>query len=260
MKKIITSILCLCLLVGALSSCAGCGKHPTDPNAKGHNFLDQWSTNATYHWHDCSDKTCTVQIDKAEHTWGEPTLVKEATVHEHGELKYVCTVCARSKTEAVVFKGFDASFWADIAKAENFANITVAENTTQNEVYKSASYLFTAEAVHVTNINTDTSEMTSEVAGEATAQRLRTYYADLFSVVIALGEKCDYVEISRTFSSASTFDVTIDGTAYKLSELAIELDSDLKASKLNFVLTDAAGAATKYEISLSAYGTTKLPE
>lgn len=259
MKRILTSILCL-ILVLSFTSCAGCGKHPTDPEAKGHDYLDQWSTNATHHWHACAEKTCNAQIDRAEHTWGEPTLVKEATVHEPGELKYVCTVCQRSKTEAVEFEGFETSFWTDLAKAENFANITIAENTTKGEQYDSAIYRFNASGVHLTSVNTVTSEQTSEIVGEATAERLRTFYSGLLSAVITLGEKCEYVPISRSFAASETVDVTVDGVAYKLSELSIELSSDLKASKLEFVLTTAEGAVTEYDLSLSDYGSTTFPE
>jgi hypothetical protein len=258
MKRILTSILCL-ILVLSFTSCAGCGKHPTDPAAKGHDYLDQWSTNATHHWHDCSDKTCTAQIDRAEHTWGEATLVKEATFKEAGELKYVCTVCQRSKIETVDFKGFDASFWADLCKAENFANVTLSENTTVAEVYASAIYYFTTEAVYLTSVNVDTSETTTEEVGEATAARLRSYYADFLATVIALGEKCEYIPISKSLSSSETFDVTVDGGAYKITELKIELDDSLKVSHLQFVMTNDRGA-TQYDISLSAYGTTKIPE
>ena len=258
MKRILTSILCL-ILVLSFTSCAGCGKHPTDPAAKGHDYLDQWSTNATHHWHDCSDKTCTAQIDKAEHTWSEPTLVKEATFKEAGELKSVCTVCQRSKIEYVEFKGFDASFWADLCKAENFANVTISENTTVAEVYASAIYYFTTEAVYLTSVNVDTSETTTEAVGEATAARLRTYYADFLATVIALGEKCEYIPISKSLSSSETFDVTVDGGAYKITELEIALDDSLKVSNLKFVMTNDRGA-TQYDISLSAYGTTKIPE
>ena len=258
MKRILTSILCL-ILVLSFTSCAGCGKHPTDPAAKGHDYLDQWSTNATHHWHDCSDKTCTAQIDKAEHTWGEPTLVKEATFKEAGELKYVCTVCQRSKIETVDFKGFDASFWADLCKAENFANITIAENTIVGEAYNSAYYRFNADGVHFTNVNTDTSETTSEIVGEATAARLRAYYAEFLPTIIAFGEKCEYIPISKSLASSDTFDVTVDGGAYKITELKIELDDSLKVERLQFVMTNDRGA-TQYDIVLSEYGTTKFPE
>ena len=258
MKRILTSILCL-ILVLSFTSCAGCGKHPTDPAAKGHDYLDQWSTNATHHWHDCSDKTCTAQIDRAEHTWGEPTLVKEATFKEAGELKYVCTVCQRSKIEYVEFKGFDASFWADLCKAENFANVTISENTTVAEVYASAIYYFTTEAVYLTSVNVDTSETTSEIVGEATAARLRAYYAEFLPTIIALGEKCEYIPISRSLASSDTFDVTVDGGAYKITELEIALDDSLKVERLQFVMTNDRGA-TQYDIVLSEYGTTKFPE
>ena len=260
MKRTITAILCLILTLGAFTSCSGCGKHPTDPAAKGHDFLPQWSTNATHHWHDCSDKTCTAQIDRAEHTWGEATLVKEATIDSDGELKSVCTVCQRSKIEYVEFKGFDASFWTDLAKASNYENYTLSESTITGDVYASALYYFTADKVYLTSVNVDTSEMTTEEVGEATAERLRSYYTNFLGTVIELGQKCEYVLISRSFASSESFDVTVDGKAYKISELKIELDDDLKVTKLDFVMTDAENSAVKYDYSFSAYGTTAKPE
>lgn len=259
MKRTVTAILCLILTLGAFTSCAGCGKHPTDPAAKGHDFLPQWSTNATHHWHDCSEKTCTAQIDRAEHTWGEPTLLKEATFQESGELKYVCTVCQRSKIDTVDFEGFEDSFWADLAKASNYKNFMLSEDTTVGDTYASATYRFTDDAVYLTSVNVESSETSTEEVGEATANRLRSYYTEFLGTVIGLGQKCDFVLISRTFSSSETFDVTIDGKACKISELNIELDEDLKVRRLIFVLTDADGVATKYECSLSEYGTTSKP-
>ena len=260
MKRTVTAILCLILTLGAFTSCAGCGKHPTDPAAKGHDYLPQWSTNATHHWHACSDKTCTAQIDRAEHTWGEATLVKEATIDSDGELKSVCTVCQRSKIEYVEFKNFESSFWADLAKASNYENYTLEENTTVGEVYASAIYSFTAETVYFTNVDVNSSEMTTEEVGEATAERLRSCYTSLFGTLIVLGEKCEFFPISRGFTSEETFDVTIDGKACKVSELMIELNEDHKVRKLAFVLTDAENNTTKYEINLRNYGTTVKPE
>ena len=43
------------------------------------------------------------------------------------------------------------------------------------------------------------------------------------------------------------------------AELKIELDDSLKVSNLKFVMTNDRGA-TQYDISISAYGTTKIPE
>jgi hypothetical protein len=161
----------------------------------------------------------------------------------------------RYATTVAFAEGIDAPAYI----AENFANVTISENTTVAEVYASAIYYFTTEAVYLTSVNVDTSETTTEAVGEATAARLRTYYAEFLPTIIALGEKCEYIPISRSLASSDTFDVTVDGGAYKITELEIALDDSLKVSNLKFVMTNDRGA-TEYDISLSAYGTTKIPE
>lgn len=76
MKKLI-SILCmlaLCLSVGAIFSACG--------TATDHIYSDEWTTDATHHWHECADVNCTEIADKAEHTFEND----------------VCSVCGYTRT------------------------------------------------------------------------------------------------------------------------------------------------------------------
>ena len=35
-----------------------------------HNYSSKWSTDATYHWHACTDSGCTAKGDYEEHSFG----------------------------------------------------------------------------------------------------------------------------------------------------------------------------------------------
>lgn len=39
--------------------------------------------------------------EEHKHTWGEPTITKEATETEIGEITYVCTECGEVRTETI---------------------------------------------------------------------------------------------------------------------------------------------------------------
>ena len=60
-----------------------------------HTFKTEWSKDATYHWHVCEDEGCTEVSDKAEHTWGTPTVT------EAKERVFTCTACGETKTEII---------------------------------------------------------------------------------------------------------------------------------------------------------------
>jgi hypothetical protein len=257
MKRTTTFILCLCLILSVFTSCSGCGDHSADPSDKSHDFLPQWSTNATYHWHDCSEKTCTATIEKAEHTWGEATLVKEATPLEFGELKSICTVCQRSKTENVDFKGYPASVWADLAKPSNFENFTLLETIVHDNTQESTTYHFTKEGVSRKDATLDDAQ--AEIMTGDEAANFMDYYSSVIPTVIALGEKCEYVVITKEFTSESTFDITIRDSAYKLSSLSITFNADEKVCGVFFKLADTESNIKDIGWTITDYGTTKLP-
>lgn len=72
-----------------------------------HTFDTQWSTDETHHWYKCTDAACSEQKDKAEHTFDEGIVEKEASSTEAGVKKYTCTVCGYAKTEAIVATGVE---------------------------------------------------------------------------------------------------------------------------------------------------------
>lgn len=63
-----------------------------------HTFAEEWSRDESNHWHAA---TCEHDItdSKAEHSFGEWTVTKEATCTENGERKTTCTICGYEKTE-----------------------------------------------------------------------------------------------------------------------------------------------------------------
>ena len=73
--------------------CSVCGGTiAADPHA----FSQQWSYNASEHWHECL--VCGRQIDNAEHTF-EWVTDKEATETEKGEKHEECSVCHATRNE-----------------------------------------------------------------------------------------------------------------------------------------------------------------
>lgn len=86
-----------------------------------------WSSDATYHWHDCTVSGCGKQFDKAEHTWNEGTITTEATFTSDGEKTYTCTVCQKTKTETVIMEYIDVNFAKSDAEVQTKVRFTVTE-------------------------------------------------------------------------------------------------------------------------------------
>lgn len=86
-----------------------------------------WSSDATYHWHDCTVSGCGEQFDKAEHTWNEGTITTDATFTIDGEKTYTCTVCQKTKTETVTMEYIDVNFVKSDAEVQTKVRFTVAE-------------------------------------------------------------------------------------------------------------------------------------
>lgn len=89
-----------------------------------------WSSDATYHWHDCTVSGCGEQFDKAEHVWDEGTVTTPATFTSDGEKTYTCTVCEKTKTETVTMEYIDVNFVKSDAEVQTKVRFTVAETGT----------------------------------------------------------------------------------------------------------------------------------
>ncbi len=62
--------------------CTGCDAKLTDGQAiptSAHSLATTWSTDGTYHWHECTVSECTYVADKTTHSGGEATCIAKAT-------------------------------------------------------------------------------------------------------------------------------------------------------------------------------------
>ena len=117
-KSIWVFVLSLCLIVPAMFMMTACGHK--------HTAVTEWSSDATYHWHVCEDEKCQEQLDKAEHTWDAGVITKEATFLEDGEKTYTCSVCKRTKTEAVAYNYVDLNY-VEKEDTQTYTKFTVTE-------------------------------------------------------------------------------------------------------------------------------------
>ena len=117
-KSIWVFVLALCLIVPAMFMMTACGHK--------HTAVTEWSSDATYHWHVCEDEKCQEQLDKAEHTWDAGVITKEATFLEDGEKTYTCSVCKRTKTEAVAYNYVDLNY-VEKEDTQTYTKFTVTE-------------------------------------------------------------------------------------------------------------------------------------
>ena len=109
MKKALALLLALCLCFTLGMALVSCDEEAPEHT---HTFKTDWSKDATNHWHVCEGEGCTEVSEKAEHTFGEATKVK------NGVYNYACTGCDHVKTETMETK----------LTAEQFANLTLGEN------------------------------------------------------------------------------------------------------------------------------------
>ncbi len=85
-------------------TCTACGETRTEAIAKlnhEHTPATEWTSNATQHWHNCTDENCNVKVDTASHTWNNGTETVAATEITEGVKTYKCTICGKEKTETI---------------------------------------------------------------------------------------------------------------------------------------------------------------
>ena len=89
-KYLLTFVFAICLMIPAMFMLTACGHN--------HKALAEWQNDATYHWHACEDENCKEQRDKAEHTWGDWTVIEASTCTEKGNEERACAVCGHKET------------------------------------------------------------------------------------------------------------------------------------------------------------------
>ena len=70
-----------------------------------HTYAEEWTTDATHHWHEATCEHSGERSDYAEHTWNSGEVTTAATCTEAGEKTYTCTVCDATKQETVPATG-----------------------------------------------------------------------------------------------------------------------------------------------------------
>ena len=108
MKKLkwLTPILMISLLFG-MAACKHSTDDPKAPESHHHTFATEWTRDETYHWH---ASTCGHDVieGKAEHTFGDWIITKEATKEVEGSKYRICAVC--NEEEVVDFAKIPKDF------------------------------------------------------------------------------------------------------------------------------------------------------
>ena len=94
MKKQISLFTAILFAVSTLM--VGCSQEVHE-----HTFAEEWSSDKTNHWHAATCGHTTEVSGKAEHTFGDWTVTKEATEEADGSKERTCTVCGYKATEAI---------------------------------------------------------------------------------------------------------------------------------------------------------------
>ncbi len=92
-KTILTTLLAGLIL--AVSSCGG-----DAPSGHTHVWSTSWSSDETYHWHDCEVEGCTVRGSEEFHKFGEWIIDVPATEEHDGTRHHVCEICGYSHSES----------------------------------------------------------------------------------------------------------------------------------------------------------------
>ncbi len=112
-----------------------------------HIFGEEWKNDETSHWKECE---CGEKSEEAEHTFGEWTVIKEATEKEEGSRERVCGICGFKDTESIPvldhthkfgeWKSDKNSHWKECECGEKseeaehiFGEWTVIKEATENE-------------------------------------------------------------------------------------------------------------------------------
>ena len=95
-KKLPALVLAMTMAIGLATPAA---------LAVDHNYNSKWSTDATYHWHACTDADCTAKGDYEEHDFGGIQVTNEPTCYQEGKGVRTCQTCGYEKTESIAATG-----------------------------------------------------------------------------------------------------------------------------------------------------------
>ncbi|MBQ9805693.1 MAG: hypothetical protein IJW49_04210 [Clostridia bacterium] len=244
MKRIVSILLTICMLLSLSTMLASCGHDCV--------FSEDWTKDATHHWHACAHEDCTELTDKAEHVWDEGQITTKATQEAAGVKTFTCKTCAQTKTEAIEFTGLSEEEW-NIALSEfTFENVSYEESAISSKGDKSGTvkYKLTKDLVW---IQRNAIKLTDE-------EEIKTFRRALVDSIreIVPYESYQYDAATKTYKATekiyfsalktSTQNVTLTFANGRLVEIKYEV-------KIYAVGDDYTVTAT---IKLSDYGTTTI--
>ena len=89
-------LLVVVVLASALALFVACGK-----DRPLHIWAEEWSKNAQYHWHACTDAGCPGKDSYAYHDFSLVETIKEPSCSEVGRGKYKCDTCDYEKEDDI---------------------------------------------------------------------------------------------------------------------------------------------------------------
>ncbi len=252
MKRILTSLIAVCLIISALASFTAC-EHKCE-------YSTAWTTDDNEHWHICNDAECTLVADKAVHTWDEGKITAEATQEADGVKTFTCTVCQKTRTEKVEFTGLSREAWNGVITADTFKNVTF----TQTAVMKAMG--ITVETTVTYIIADDGMMIKMEAAGESNEVvcpegELENSKKEFVNVV---QDMCDFDSFkydpkSKTYVSTKTIKLSLLDMESSETVLRFEDGKPVEyIAKGNTVIENI-----KYDVEVTYtftdYGTTEIP-
>lgn len=251
MKKVLSILLAAAMLLALCATLASCG-HKCE-------FSDDWSSDADYHWHDCTDESCVEIADKAEHEWDDGEITTAATQEKDGEKTFTCKVCDEKKTEKVVFTGYTKEEW-DAAFAisifENFSYTEKATATTDGvSVETELVYKCTKDSCWAKmTVGPESEEESSDDKEEV--DRIRENLVDSIKD-IAVYDKFDYDAATKTYKAKSPIEIEAIGESTSDVTLKFE-DGKLVECKYSIsTVVDGVSCSATSTITIS-YGTVVL--
>ena len=93
-----------------LHKCSKCGDSYRDGAvaALGHNPDEDWSPNATEHWHECKNG-CGQRTNVGSHIFDEGVVESQATCERNGRIVYTCTTCGFERADVLPATGHQLS-------------------------------------------------------------------------------------------------------------------------------------------------------
>lgn len=252
MKKFLSVFISFCLLFAFSATLTSC-MHKCE-------FSSDWSKDESSHWHACTGAECTEIADKAEHTWDEGKITTKATQEADGVKTFTCTVCAQTKTEAVVFTGLSEEDWNAAFVDSVFENFAYTEAAVTSgagiTVDVKTEYKFTKDnAWYKITMGGESEE--EYAPDKAFADEVRSAAIESIKAMVVY-ENYEYDAATKTYKAnkeidieelaTSTSDVTLTFADGKLAEIKYSV---------SFTQSGIAFSATS-TISIFDYGTVVL--